>query len=208
MPSKGSGNNPAAIISYWLGTSDSSPAAFKTQQKLWYDSKADTDNHIQTTFGADLTSAENGDLTHWRSTPGGSLALVILLDQFSRNLYRRTPAVYKNDAQAQKIVLALLEKGRHLHFNIPAQVTFFHPLHHAEDLRLQEKAVSLFEAMLESAPEEWRESIAGNLASIKSHCDIIRKFGRFPHRNTILERRSTPEECQYLEQDQRTYGQQ
>jgi hypothetical protein len=91
MPSKGSGNNPAAIISYWLGTSDSSPAAFKTQQKLWYDSKADTDNHIQTTFGADLTSAENGDLTHWRSTPGGSLALVILLDQFSRNLYRRTP---------------------------------------------------------------------------------------------------------------------
>jgi uncharacterized protein (DUF924 family) len=216
MPSKRSSSSPDAIINYWLGSSDSNPAAFAAQQKLWYDSRAETDNHIRTTFGSDLASAEKGDLVHWMNTPEGSLALVILLDQFSRNLYRGTPAVYANDIQAQDVVHSLLEKDgqplpgkdRALHFNIPARIIFYHPLHHAENLNLQEKAVSLFEEMLESAPDEWRETVAGNLAFIKSHCDIIRKFGRFPHRNKILDRLSTPEECQYLEQDKRTYGQQ
>ena len=207
MPNKRSGNNSDAIIHYWLGSSDSNPAVFATQQKLWYSSKAETDNHIRTAFESDLASAENGDLTHWRNTPEGSLALVILLDQFSRNLYRGTPAVYANDVQAQDVVVSLLEKDGHLGFNIPARIIFYHPLHHAENLKLQEKAVSLFEEMLESASDEWRESVAGNLTSIKKHSDIIRKFGRFPHRNNILGRQSTQEECQYLQQDKRTYGQ-
>jgi uncharacterized protein (DUF924 family) len=208
MPSKYSSNSPDAIINYWLGSSDSNPAAFAAQQKRWYDSRAETDNHIRTTFGSDLASAEKGDLVHWMNTPEGSLALVILLDQFSRNLYRGTSAVYANDVQAQDAVLSLLEKNGHLSLNIPARIIFYHPLHHAENLNLQEKAVSLFEEMLESAPDDWRETVAGNLAFIKSHCDIIRKFGRFPHRNKILGRLSTPAECQYLEQDKRTYGQQ
>lgn len=208
MPSKNSSNSPDAIINYWLGSSDSNPAAFNAQQKLWYYSNAETDNHIRTTFGADLASAENGDLTHWKNTPEGSLALVILLDQFSRNLYRGTSAVYGNDVLAQDLVLSLVEKDGHLNFSIPARNIFYHPLHHAENLNLQEKTVSLFEEMLESAPDDWRETVKGNLTFIKSHCDIIRKFGRFPHRNKILHRRSTPEECQYLEQDKRTYGQQ
>jgi uncharacterized protein (DUF924 family) len=208
MPSKRSTNNPDAIINYWLGSSDSNPAAFTTQQKLWYYSKVETDNYIRTAFGSDLVSAENGDLAHWGNTPDGSLALVILLDQFSRNLYRGTPAVYANDVQAQDVVLSLLEKDRDRGFNIPARIIFYHPLHHAENLNLQEKAVSLFEGILESSPDGWRETVAGNLAFIKSHRDIIREFGRFPHRNKILDRLSTPEECQYLEKDSRTYGQQ
>ena len=208
MPNKHSSNNSEAIINYWLGPSDSNPAKFETQQKLWYHSKPETDNYIRTAFESDLASAENGDLSHWRNTAEGSLALVILLDQFSRNLYRGTPAVYANDAQAQDVVVSLLERDGHLGFNIPARIIFYHPLHHAENLKFQRKAVSLFEEMLEDASDEWRESISGNLAFIKSHCDIISKFGRFPHRNTILGRQSTPEECQYLQQDKRTYGQQ
>lgn len=208
MPNKRSSDNSEAIISYWLGSSDSNPAEFETQQNLWYHSKPETDNYIRTAFESDLASAENGDLSHWRNTAEGSLALVILLDQFSRNLYRGTPAVYANDAQAQDVVVSLLERDGHLGFNIPARIIFYHPLHHAENLKFQRKAVSLFEEMLEHASDEWRESISGNLAFIKSHCDIISKFGRFPHRNTILGRQSTPEECQYLQQDKRTYGQQ
>jgi len=208
MPNKHSSNNSEAIISYWLGSPDSNPAKFDTQQKLWYHSKPETDNYIRTAFESDLASAENGDLSHWRITAEGSLALVILLDQFSRNLYRGTPAVYANDAQALDVVVSLLERDGHLDLNIPARIILYHPLHHAENLKFQRKAVSLFEDMLEHASEEWRESISGNLAFIKSHCDIISKFGRFPHRNTILGRQSTPEECQYLQQDKRTYGQQ
>jgi uncharacterized protein (DUF924 family) len=208
MPNKHSSNNSEAIISYWLGSSDSNPAEFKTQQKLWYHSKPETDNYIRTAFESDLASAENGDLSHWRNTAEGCLALVILLDQFSRNLYRGTPAVYANDAQAQDVVVSLLERNGHLGFNIPARIIFYHPFHHAENLKFQRKAVSLFEEMLEHAPDEWRKSISGNLALIKSHRDIISNFGRFPHRNTILGRQSTPEECQYLQQDKRTYGQQ
>lgn len=208
MPNKSSSNSPDAVNSYWLGPPDLSPAALTEQQKLWYYSTAETDHYIQTEFGSDLASAERGDLNHWRNSAEGSLALVILLDQFSRNLYRGTPAAYSNDAQAQDIVLSLLEKDGHLEFNIPARIIFYHPLHHAEDLSLQEKAVSLFETLLQSAPADWRGVVADNLAYIKSHCDLIRKFGRFPHRNHLLGRQSTPEERQHLEQDKRTYGQQ
>lgn len=208
MPNSGSSHNLKAIISYWLGASDSNPATFEAQQKLWYHSKPETDNYIRTAFESELVSAENGNLSHWKNTAEGSLALVILLDQFSRNLYRGTPKVYANDAQAQDVVVSLLEKEGHLGFNIPAQIIFYHPLHHAENLILQRKAISLFEEMLERASDEWRESISRNLAFIKNHCDIINEFGRFPHRNTILSRQSTPEEYRYLQQDKRTYGQQ
>ena len=208
MPNKHSSNHSETIISYWLGSSDSNPARFDAQQKLWYHSKPETDNYIRTAFESDLVSAKNGNLSDWRNTAQGSLALVILLDQFSRNLYRGTPAAYVNDVQAQDVVVSLLERDGHLGFNIPAKIIFYHPLHHAENLIFQRKAVSLFEEMLEHASDEWRESISRNLAFIKNHCDIISKFGRFPHRNTILGRQSTPEEHQYLQQDKRTYGQQ
>mgnify|MGYP003733167619 CR=1 FL=1 len=208
MLNKSSSNNTEAIISYWLGSSDSNPARFEAQQKLWYHSKPETDNYIRTAFESELVSAENGNLSHWENTAEGSLALVILLDQFSRNLYRGTPVAYSNDAQAQDVVVSLLERDGHLGFSIPAQIIFYHPLHHAENLIFQRKAVSLFEEMLEHASDEWRKSISKNLAFIKNHRDIISKFGRFPHRNTILSRQSTPEEYQYLQQDKRTYGQQ
>ena len=125
MPNKRSSNNVETIIRYWLGSSDSNPAKFKTQQKLWYHSKPETDNYIRTAFESDLASAENSDLSHWRNTAEGSLALVILLDQFSRNLYRGTPAVYANDVQAQDVVVSLLERDGHLGFNIPALIIFF-----------------------------------------------------------------------------------
>ena len=208
MPINSSNKGPGAVIRYWLGPPDLSPAALADQQKLWYYSTAETDQYIQAEFGADLAAAERGDLDHLRASAEGSLALVILLDQFSRNLYRGTSAAYSNDAQAQGIVLSLLERDGHLNFNIPARIVFYHPLHHAEDVDLQEKAVSLLEELLQSAPADWHEAVAGNLASIKNHCEIIRKFGRFPHRNTLMNRPSTPEERQYLEQDKRTYGQQ
>lgn len=208
MPNKRLSNNSEAIISYWLGSTDLNPAEFKTQQKLWYHSKPETDSYIRRRFGSDLASAENGNLSHWKNTAEGSLALVILLDQFSRNLYRGTPTVYGNDAQAQDVVVSLLERDGHLSFNIPAQIMFYHPLHHAENLAFQRQAVSVFEEMLEHAPDEWQETISGNLSFFKNHCDIISRFGRFPHRNTILGRQSTPEECRYLKQDKRSYGQQ
>ncbi len=82
------------------------PVEFKTQQKLWYDSKTETDNDIRREFESDLTSAERGDLSHWGNTAEGSLALVILLDQFTRNLYRGTPEAYANDVQAQALVVS------------------------------------------------------------------------------------------------------
>ena len=207
MPNRPLSSNAEAIIKFWLGSADMNPVEFKTQQKLWYDSKTETDNDIRREFESDLTSAERGDLSHWGNTAEGSLALVILLDQFTRNLYRGTPEAYANDVQAQALVVSQLEKDGLQSLNIPALIVFYHPLHHAENLKLQTKAVSLFEEMLEHASDEWCEPIRGNLSSIKSHYAIISKFGRFPHRNKILSRKSTPKECQYLQQDKRTYGQ-
>ena len=114
MLNKSSSNNTEAIISYWLGSSDSNPARFEAQQKLWYHAKPETDNHIRMSFETDLVSAENGSLFHWGNTAEGSLALVILLDQFSRNLYRGTPEAYSNDVKAQDVVVSLLDRDGHL----------------------------------------------------------------------------------------------
>ena len=173
MPNKHSSNNSEAIISYWLGSPDSNPAKFETQQKLWYHSKPEPDNYIRTAFESDLASAENGDLSHWRNTAEGSLALVILLDQFSRNLYRGTPAVYANDAQALDIVVSLLERDGHLDLNIPARIIFYHPLHHAENLKFQRKAVSLFEDMLEHGVNPSRETLRLSKATAISSASSV-----------------------------------
>ncbi|MBD3648436.1 MAG: DUF924 domain-containing protein [Pseudomonadales bacterium] len=199
--------NPQQVIDYWLGESQSDPDSFKERSRLWYGHDPMVDEEIRQRFGDLLNRAEQGDLDHWRETADGSLALVILLDQFSRNLYRRTADAFRNDTRALTFAKYALDQKFEHDLSWIGRAFLYHPFHHAESMVDQDRAVALFEALYEEAPAEWKKHLAGFLEYAKEHRDIVRRFGRFPHRNHILGRKMTPEEEQFLNEDARTYGQ-
>jgi uncharacterized protein (DUF924 family) len=198
--------SPGEVIKYWLGPKKHTPESFKRQQRLWYSSNDKTDAYINEHFGKALRQAEIEELD-WHDSIDGQLALVILLDQFSRNLYRGTADAYKNDELAQQPALGLINAKNDKTLSVPARIVLYHPLHHAEDLALQRRAVVLFEVLLQDSEDQWHESISNNLKFIKSHCSIVERFGHFPHRNKLLGRTSTKDEQDYLAKDKRSYGQ-
>jgi uncharacterized protein (DUF924 family) len=139
-------------------------------------------------FEAEHHAAARRELTHWELDAEGALALLILLDQFPRNIFRNSAHAFATDRLAQGVTLRAIEKGFDAATDSALRVFFYMPLEHAEDIALQERACVLVEAM--GDPEFTRYA--------KLHRDVIARFGRFPHRNQVLGRASTPEELAYL----------
>ncbi len=157
----------------------------------WFDKDDAFDAAIRARFLPLCELAARGELRAWEATPDGALALVIMLDQFPRNLYRGTPRAYATDEAALGVADRALARG--FDASCDGELAFFlHlPFMHAEDLARQERGVVFFE----------RLGLADNLRAAREHRDIIARFGRFPHRNAILGRETTPEEQRYLEED-------
>lgn len=197
---------PQDIVDFWLGEAASDPAAAKARTTVWYGGKSHVDQQIQDQFGETLALAEQGNLDEWRNSSEGALALVILLDQFSRNLYRRTGDAFKNDAKALEIARSAVEQGLHKEMSWIGRVFLYHPFHHAESLEAQDQGVERFEEVYREASPEWAETLYTFVDYARGHRDIVRRFGRFPHRNEALGRENTIEEAEYLETAKR-YGQ-
>lgn len=194
------------IIDYWLGKNRRSAKDFALQQRRWYRSSAATDQRIAEQFGNVFHQAQSGELNHWLDTTEATLAMIVLLDQFSRNLYRGTAAAFKNDRQAQRISSGLLTA--HLDkLDAAAIIVAYHPLHHAECEKQQAKGVATLSHLIEACEEAWQPVVQTNLKSAIEHQQIIQRFGRFPHRNAALGRISTIEERDYLLTRNRHYGQ-
>ncbi len=136
-----------------------------------------------------------GGLQDWEASDRGLVALVVLLDQFTRNIYRGTPAAFSGDARALALAQHCIVHGHHQRLPAIHQVFLYLPLEHAEDLDVQEECVSLFE---ELAGITGLAQIADFTRYAVAHRDVIARFGRFPHRNDILGRTSTAEELDYL----------
>jgi uncharacterized protein (DUF924 family) len=181
---------PAEVLAFWFGRSDAVDAR-------WFKRSDAFDAAIRARFGATVQLALAGRLDGWAAQPPEALALILLLDQFTRNMYRGTPAAFAGDAQALTLALQLVHSGEHLRLP-PLQRWFAYlPLEHAEDLTLQQQCVHLFEALAaEEGPH--REALAGALDYARRHHDVVARFGRFPHRNAILGRASTAEEAAFL----------
>ena len=124
----------------------------------------------------------------WARSPRGALALVILLDQFTRNIHRGTPAMHEGDAKAVATALAVIESGADASFSADERQFLYMPLMHSEDRALQQRSL-----------EKFRE-LGQSLDYAERHAEIVFRFGRFPHRNAILGRVSTPEEVEFLKQ--------
>lgn len=174
--------NPIIVLDFWF--EEHTP-------EYWYKKDPEFDGKIIREF-SDIhkKAAENG-LLEWRKSSEGRLAEIILLDQFSRNMFRDTPKAFAYDDLALKLAKEAVDNGADNDFG-PQKVAFLYmPYMHSEDLDDHEEAVKLFS----------REGLEGNLKYEYKHKEIIEKFGRYPHRNEILGRESTPEEIEFLKQD-------
>lgn len=166
----------------------------------WFAASDAFDAQIRERFAAAMQLAAGRQLETWAATPSGWLALLILLDQFPRNLYRNDPRAWATDADAQRVALSGLARADDRQLPLIQRVFAYLPLEHAEDRALQQRSVELFEALHAGAPAETREKFAGFLDYARRHREVIERFGRFPHRNAALGRTSTADEVAYLAQ--------
>ena len=197
---------PTDILDFWLG--DGMAQGWPTQEmnKRWFQGGAALDQEISTRFGQDVAQALKGALKDWEGEPRSRLALVILLDQFSRNVFRGTAQAFAGDARARQLTLLTLAAQEDQQLPWVARVFLYMPLMHAEDAALQQKCVDCFTRLLAEVPAPLKPRIQGNLDFAREHQAMIARFGRFPYRNAVLQRASTPEETEFLVKAPR-YGQ-
>ena len=174
------------VLAYWFA-----PGPERTAR--WFRGDAATDADVRGRFASTLESAARGELDGWTATPRGRLALIVVLDQFSRNVHRGTPRAFAQDARALALCLDGLARGDDRALAPDERAFFYLPLEHAEDAAMQARSVACFEALAAEAP-----GAAGFLDYAHEHRDVIARFGRFPHRNATLGRRSTPDEEAFL----------
>jgi uncharacterized protein (DUF924 family) len=184
-----------AIHAYWFGELDETGMADASRHALWFQSTAADDEHCRAQFGDLVQQALRGDLEDWAGTDRGLIALILLLDQFTRTIYRATPQAFAGDPAALSLAQHCIAHGRHQRLPAAHQVFLFLPLEHSEDLELQEECVALFE---ELAAVTGLPKLTDYTRFAVAHRDVIAQFGRFPHRNAILGRTSTDAELAYL----------
>lgn len=198
-----------AVLDFWLDE-DGIERGWPTQDlsKRWFGGGAALDTEIEARFGALVRDAVAGGLGDWEQAgPLSRLALVIVLDQFTRHVFRGRADAFTGDARAQALVLDALEHGIDKQLPRVGRVFLLMPLMHAENLELQRRCVREFEALVANTREEAvRREIEGNLRFAKSHLEIIERFGRFPYRNAALGRASSDAELEFLKDGPR-YGQ-
>lgn len=179
---------PSAVLDFWFGAP---PLQARAE---WFQKDAAFDERIREKFGATVDQALAGPLG-WGDDALPRLAEIVVLDQFPRNLFRGQARAFAGDARARALALQVIDAGQDAELH-PRQRSFAYlPLEHAEDLALQDRSVALFQALADADA-----SLAGALDYAQRHRDIIRRFGRFPHRNPALGRASTAAEAEYLSQ--------
>ncbi len=197
----------AKIVDYWLGDSLESPEAAFARRDVWYDGSPGVDDDIRARFGALMPQAISGALSNWQDTADGALALILLLDQFTRNLYRNTPEAYAGDAVAFEIVNRTIDRKLDRELHCVPRIWLYHPFHHSEQIEEQDRGIALLHTIRDGAPEPWHPFIDRSIWGWTRHRDIVARFGRFPHRNDVLGRTSTDEERTFLEESGQSFGQ-
>ena len=195
------------ILSFWFKEQALSAPQIDRRMDIWFGENPNFDDEIEAEFSDDIASASKGKLDHWADDRHGRLALIILIDQFRRNIYRNTEKAFSKDKLALKLCVegAMAKKDKGL---TPIQKVFFYmPLQHAESRKVQAKSVALFNRLAESVSPTYRETFLTVAQFAELHKDIIDQFGRFPHRNALLGRKNTPEEDEYLAGDSPDFGQ-
>ena len=186
------------ILQFWLGDGLQLGWPSQDMTERWFKGDAALDLQIKKEFGELLRAALRGELQDWGSLPVNRLGLVILLDQFSRNIFRGEAQAFAGDEHAQRLSLMSLGPAQEPSLPWVGRVFLYMPLMHAENLELQRECVRRFEGLLTQAPEALKKQLEGHLAFARQHETIIQRFGRFPYRNAVLGRSNTAAEDVFL----------
>lgn len=186
------------VLDYWFGFKRGDAEVSADKGALWFRKSSETDREIEREFGELVSQADNGAFNGQVHTPKNRLAVIILLDQFTRNIYRGKPNCFSSDPLALQLALDGLEDKQDQQLRPIERVFFYLPLEHSEDLALQDRSVELFSELAAKTPDECKKIFSGYLDYAVRHREIIARFGRFPHRNDILGRASTEEEAEFL----------
>ena len=181
------------VLDFWFLPPDN--PAYGQSRMEWFRKDDAFDAQIRARFGALIDAAIDGGLREWDATPYGALARLIVLDQFTRNVYRGTPRAFAGDTRALALAIALTQAGQDEQLPPMLRAFAYLPFEHAEDLAMQARAVELFQLLSQGQP-----GFDGMLDYAERHQEVIARFGRFPHRNAILGRASTPQELEFLRQ--------
>jgi uncharacterized protein (DUF924 family) len=183
--------NPRALVEFWCS---------ERCRPLWFEKNEAFDDELRQQFASWIEPAAEGKLAHWEETPETALALVLLLDQFPRNIHRGSPRAYRCDPAARQVAARSIARGHDKGTPLDRRFFFYLPYEHSEDLADQQRSLALFRAWADAHDGEARAQAMDQLRYVARHEEIIRRFGRFPHRNAILGRVSTPDEIEFLKE--------
>ena len=187
------------VLAFWFGDTTATDAAeLGVKIKRWYMGGDSEDAVIRERFTDAIERALAGELDDWATTPRGRLALILLLDQMTRSVFRGTPRAFAGDPRAQQLATEMLEAGSAAELTFEERHFVFMPLLHAEDAGLLDRYNQLFPKSLASVPEWGRALLEAGIEQGLKYRDVISRFGRFPHRNRALSRSSTPAEVEFL----------
>lgn len=186
------------ILQFWFGAFPTPYTADVSKADMWFKNGAAYDSEIFIQFGVDYEKAINGELDYWLDSYRGRLALIILLDQFSRHIHRGTAAAFAQDVKAQVLCVDGIAAGDDSKCHSIERCFFYLPLEHAENIEQQNLSVRAYEQLVQDVPKEFRKYYEVTLSYAKSHHFVIEKFGRFPELNEIFDRTSTADEVEFI----------
>jgi uncharacterized protein (DUF924 family) len=198
---------PGDILDYWFADAARDPVKAEQRLDFWFRATSEHDREIEQRFGATLSAAAEGSLSDWKAGAHSARALVIVLDQFPRNIHRGTAAAFAHDEEALSAAKHGIGAGYLRGLTTIEQGFFVMPFQHCEDLTCQRESVTLFECIRDEATPAWRALAENMLQYARLHLELFERFGRFPHRNALLGRASTPDEAKFLESSTDSFGQ-
>ena len=202
---------PHDVLEFWFGTGPWDEARLKERSEFWFGggdaaAQAVRDALIRERLEPLLERAARGEFAGWASSPKRRLALILLFDQVPRNAYRGTAAAFAFDREALALTVEGMQLAADAALDPIERVFFYLPLEHAESLEAQDTAIEAFGRLVAEAPADLRDYCAYTAGYARKHRDVIAQFGRFPHRNAVLERDDTPEEKAWLEAHPNYFG--
>jgi uncharacterized protein (DUF924 family) len=188
------------LLDWWFGSGTTAAEVAAARSALWFGKQDSQDVDARERFAGLVEQALAGELADWADSPQGWLALILLLDQFPRMIFRDSPRAFAGDGLARQLVLAGLDEAQEEALTPLQRVFVYLVLEHAEDLFLQDEAVRRFTRLLSVATDSEKPLFANYLDYAERHRQVISRFARFPHRNAVLGRPSTPEELAFLQE--------
>jgi uncharacterized protein (DUF924 family) len=201
------------VRAFWFGKLPLSAEALDQRMQLWFgyqispEQQQEWDDSIHAQFEPLVRQAIEGELAAWGDGPRRRMSLILLLDQFPRNMYRGTARAFAGDEQALSLALSGMNSGADAALDPVERIFFYMPLQHAEARDVQDESVAAYRRLVMEAPDALRDTFKSSLDYAERHQKVIHRFGRFPHRNKILGRASTPEELTYIKEGGEAFSQ-